>query len=87
MRLINDHKVCMPYINKIQTPIGLSSPPDSKVHVVNMSPTWVLSAPDGPHADPMNFAIWAAAECMGLLTGPWLTSSKPVNEITHRALI
>ena len=24
--------------------------PDSKVHGANMGPTWVLSAPDGPHA-------------------------------------
>ena len=32
--------------------------PDSKVHVANMGPTWVLSAPDGPHVGPMNFAIW-----------------------------
>ena len=31
--------------------------PDSKVHVANMGPTWVLSAPDGPHVGPMNFAI------------------------------
>ena len=31
--------------------------PDSKVHGANMGPTWVLSAPDGPHAGPMNFAI------------------------------
>ena len=31
--------------------------PDSKVHGANMGPTWVLSAPDGPHADPMNLAI------------------------------
>ena len=23
--------------------------PDSKVHEANMGPTWVLSAPDGPH--------------------------------------
>ena len=23
-----------------------------------MGPTWVLSAPDGPHDGPMNFAIW-----------------------------
>ena len=33
--------------------------PDSKVHGANMGPTWVLSAPDGPHVGPMNFAIWA----------------------------
>ena len=32
--------------------------PDSKVHGANMGSTWVLSAPDGPHAGPMNFAIW-----------------------------
>ena len=31
--------------------------PDSKVHGVNMGPTWVLSAPDGPHVGPMNLVI------------------------------
>ena len=31
--------------------------PDSKVHGANMGPIWVLSAPDGPHVGPMNFAI------------------------------
>ena len=31
--------------------------PESKVHGANMGPTWVLSAPDGPHAGPMNLAI------------------------------
>ena len=36
---------------------GLGSVPDSKVHGANMGPTWVLSAPDGPHVGPMNFAI------------------------------
>ena len=30
---------------------------DSKVHGANMGSTWVLSAPDGPHVGPMNFAI------------------------------
>ena len=30
--------------------------PDSKVHEANMGPTWVLSAPDGPHVGPMNLA-------------------------------
>ena len=29
--------------------------PDSKVHGANMGPTWVLSAPGGPHVGPMNF--------------------------------
>ena len=32
--------------------------PDSKVHGTNLGPTWVLSAPDGPHVGPMNLAIW-----------------------------
>ena len=31
--------------------------PDSKVHGANMGPTWVLSAPDGPHVGPMNLAF------------------------------
>ena len=31
--------------------------PDSKVHGANMGPTWVLSAPDGPHVGSMNLAI------------------------------
>ena len=31
--------------------------PDSKVHVTNMGPTWVLSAPGGPHVGPTNFVI------------------------------
>ena len=30
---------------------------DSKVNGANMGPTWVLSAPDGPHVGPMNAAI------------------------------
>ena len=31
---------------------------DSKVHVAHMGPTWVLSAPGGPHVGPKNVAIW-----------------------------
>ena len=31
--------------------------PDSKARGANMGPTWVLSAPDGPHIGPMNHAI------------------------------
>ena len=34
--------------------------PDSKVHGATVGPTWVLSAPDGPHVGPMNLAIWIA---------------------------
>ena len=29
---------------------------DNKDHGANMEPTWVLSAPGGPHAGPMNLA-------------------------------
>ena len=31
--------------------------PDSKVHGAQMGPTWVLSAPGGPHVGPMNLVI------------------------------
>ena len=31
--------------------------PGSRVHGTNMGPTWVLSAPGGPHVGPMNLAI------------------------------
>ena len=27
-----------------------------------MGPTWVLSAPDGPHVDPMNLAMWDSSD-------------------------
>ena len=30
---------------------------DGKIHGANMGPTWVLSAPDGPHVGPMNLAM------------------------------
>ena len=31
---------------------------DSKVPGANMGPSWVLSAPGGPHVGPRNLAIW-----------------------------
>ena len=34
--------------------------PDSKVHGANTGPTWVLSAPAGPHVGPKDFAIRVA---------------------------
>ena len=36
---------------------GSPGAPDNKVHGANVGPTWVLSAPDGPHVGPMNLAI------------------------------
>ena len=38
-------------------PFSNTNAPVSKVHGANMGPTWVLSAPDGPHVGPMNLAI------------------------------
>ena len=35
----------------------LPDDPDSKVHGAHLGPTWVMSAPDGPHVGPMNLAI------------------------------
>ena len=32
--------------------------PDSKVHGVNMGPTWGAQDPDGPHVGHVNLAIW-----------------------------
>ena len=32
--------------------------PDNKVHGTNMWPIWGRQDPGGPHAGPMNFAIW-----------------------------
>ena len=43
--------------NKTQQEAKTWTYPDSKVHRANMGPTWVLSAPDGPHDGPMNLAI------------------------------
>ena len=37
--------------------IPLNMYPDSKVHGANIGPTWVLSAPDGPHVGHMDLAI------------------------------
>ena len=34
--------------------------PDSKVHGDNMGPIWGKEDPGGPHAGPMNLAIWGA---------------------------
>ena len=58
--------------------------PDNKVHGANMWPTWVLSAPNGPHVGPMNLAIriakfmgptWGSpGSCrpqMGPMLAPW----------------
>ena len=41
----------------VHVSLSRSADPDNKVHGANMGPTWVLSAPDGPHVGPMNLAM------------------------------
>ena len=36
---------------------SIKGTPESNVHAANMGPTWVLSAPGGPHVDRMSLAI------------------------------
>ena len=42
--------------------------PDSKVHGANMGSIWGRQDPGGPHAGPMNFAIWEPIVKMELET-------------------
>ena len=51
---------CIPRIYIVHTVFVF---PDSKVHGANMGPTWVLSAPDGPHVVPMNLAVRVVVIC------------------------
>ena len=44
--------------DNIVNPKGVKPYPDRNVHGANMGPTWVMSAPGGPHVGPMNIAIW-----------------------------
>ena len=41
---------------------------DSKFHGANMGPTWVLTAPDGPHAGIMNLANRVVRQMMAIRT-------------------
>ena len=41
-----------------------------------MGPTWVLSAPDGPHVGPMNLAIMVDINSSGILIRIWHFSLK-----------
>ena len=45
--------------------------PDKKIYGANMGPTWVLSAPGGPHVGLMNLAIWDIAQCHGMFLSAW----------------
>ena len=60
--------------------------PDSKVHGANMGPTWVLSAPDGPHVGPMNLAIRDGLQIIHHFVRAWLTNyipNKPLDDFVY----
>ena len=63
--LLNDHVITFSRINTVV--VYFISNPESEVRGANMGPTWVLSAPDGPHVGPMNFDIREHSVLYGLL--------------------
>ena len=42
--------------------------PDTKDHGVDMGPTWVLSAPGGPHVGSMNLDFWGTVYAVRTLS-------------------
>ena len=63
-----------------------STIPDNKVHGTNMGPTWVLSAPDGPHVGSMNLAIRdLSSSTFHLYVHPSLTTRQSVTGFTYVA--
>ena len=55
---VNDAGISVPKVTcQIVLPLTSQNYPDSKVNGANMWPTWILSAPDGPHIGYMNLAI------------------------------
>ena len=71
--------------------------PDSKVHGANVGPTWVLSAPDGPHFGPTNLVIrdsnqYRKRQCIISICDLWDLCSRLIwsscwgvyRKITHR---
>ena len=54
----------------ISTTASCKNIPDSKIHGANIRPTWVLSAPGGPHVGPMNLAIRDMQPRWGSSFGP-----------------
>ena len=56
--------------------------PDSNVHGVNKGPTWILSAPDGPHVGPWTLLSgihWkppvVTAPALSSLVAPWVATT------------
>ena len=67
--------------------------PDINVYGANMGPTWVLSAPDGPHIGPMNLAMrwslyWNKSLVVVLKAYTWdvgLYAALPVSSVHKEA--
>ena len=58
---------------------------DSKFHWANMGPTWILSAPDGPHVGPMNLAIRVGFRVHSRLQScGWIFRSYPASHWPQR---
>ena len=57
--------------------------PHSKVHGANMGPTWVLSAPDGPHFDPLNLAVRVRMWCRNDSQCDYLHAKHPWFQLLH----
>ena len=55
--LFNPHWNILNSGDALLTQIAKFTRPTWGQHGANMGPTWVLSAPDGPHVGPMNLAI------------------------------
>ena len=49
--------MCLCFFKYWHLLVTLRTYPDSKVYGGHIGPTWVLSAPNGPHVGPMNLAI------------------------------
>ena len=61
--------------------------PDSKDHEANMGPTWVLSAPGGPHVGPINLPIRAKDKMSAALSlydgNPLVSRGFPSTRASH----
>ena len=60
LRRLNFDNTVWCYSSVVNSWQNFHNSPDSKVQVAHMGPTWVLSAPGGPHVGTMNLAIWEA---------------------------
>ena len=64
---IGDRLLC--YSSECNSPKGQVSP-DNKVHGANMGPTWVVSAPDGPHVGPVKLVMQGPQQLLSAMTCP-----------------